>query len=67
MTATAKPSSVPTGDLLQRVAEYAAEAAKATRQRDDCIRDLRAQGETLRTIAAAVGLSASAVAKIAAR
>lgn len=64
---TTPVTSPPTVVTLEAVCELAAAASRNTRARDDGIRALRAQGLTIRAIADGIGLSSSAVAKIAAR
>lgn len=51
----------------QRVASEAKKARLATQRRDDAIREMRAEGATLRAIAAKAGLSHTAIAKILSR
>lgn len=64
---TTTPVTSPPTVTLEAVCELAAAASRNTRARDDGIRALRAQGLTIRAIADGIGLSSSAVAKIAAR
>jgi lambda repressor-like predicted transcriptional regulator len=51
----------------QTVMVWAVKAREATVRRDEAIRAMHEQGESLRAIAAAAGLSHSAIAKIVAR
>lgn len=51
----------------RRVATWAAKAQEATVRRDEAIRDLRAEGASLRAIAELADLSHTAIAKILAR
>jgi len=48
----------------QQVASWATKARDATKKRDDAIRQMRAEGASLRAIAAAAGLTHPGVAKI---
>lgn len=50
--------------LARRVAEWAKKAKAATTQRDEAIRAMRADGASLREIAAAAGLSHEAINRI---
>jgi len=51
----------------KELALWAKKAREATARRDDLIRQMRAEGSTLRSIAEAAGLTHTAVAKILAR
>jgi lambda repressor-like predicted transcriptional regulator len=51
-------------DTAERVSWWAEEASAALTHRDDAIREMRAEGAALRTIAEAAGLTHSAIAKI---
>ena len=59
-----KPSEVSAG---RSVRIWARKAQEATRNRDEAIRQMRANGATLRAIAEAAGLTHTAVAKILAK
>lgn len=50
-----------------QLALWAQKARKATERRDDLIRQMRAEGATLRAIAEVAGLTHTAIAKILAR
>jgi lambda repressor-like predicted transcriptional regulator len=54
----------PTGVELQR---WSKKAREATERRDTLIRQMRAEGSTLRSIAEAAGLSHTAIVKIVSR
>ncbi len=51
----------------QELARWAKKAREATERRDELIGQMRAEGEALRTIADAAGLSHTAIAKVLAK
>lgn len=56
-----------TPGIRQQVVSWAKKAREAAVRRDAAIRDMRAEGATLRAIAEAAGLSHTAVARIVAK
>lgn len=60
-------ATIQTDTWAQKVEHFANEARAWTSMRDEAIRQMRAEGASLRAIAEAAGLTHTAIAKILAR